>query len=475
VCALGALAGCGFGESGISPPVDRFFFPAGAAVDPAGDWLYVVNSNSDLRFNAGTVVGVNLARARADRAAKWDRCAYSGLIPARNEPMPFCCRDFVDTNVVNCDERRYINPATTVRIGSFGGTVVAQPLAGSKRRLFVAVRAEPSITFIDADTAGAALKLNCIDASVPPANELCGNAFRITAGTQAGDATPLAFQEEPHDMLLDQAEGLIYISHLGDPISGAIRGVSLLDVCSPDTQAPRLAGALPNAFPRLGATGVTGMAQTQAGNPLAPFYVIAERIPAIGTLLFLSPDRVRCGAGRDLRMAPGPGFTSTIYAATQGADLRGMVLSPDGTKAYVLHRQFAGGRDFSAPSVEIIDRRIDPITGDPADRGVGFVEVCNGPTKILWHDAGRGPRLFVNCFEGGQVYSLDPELLAIEGIVEVGAGPADLEFSPVDPTIAYVTAFANNNVSVIDLKPGSSTEYRVVQRIGFPRPASTAP
>ena len=41
-----------------------------------------------------------------------------------------------------------------------------------------------------------------------------------------------------------------------------------------------------------------------------------------------------------------------------------------------------------------------------------------------------------------------------------------------DRTVAYVAGFANNNVSVLDLKPGSPTEYRVVQRIGFPRPTA---
>ena len=477
VCALVLAAvagGCGFGQSGISPPVDRFFFPAGAAVDPNGDWLYVVNSNSDLRFNAGTVVGVDLAKVRTDRAASWDRCAYSGLIPDRNEPAPFCCRDFVDSNIVNCDERRYITPNTTVRIGSFGGTVVAQSAGPSRRRLFVAVRAEPSITFIDVTSNGGQLKMTCNDPASAQSNELCGDAWRITRGVQAGDNTALTFQEEPHDMVLDDAEGLLYIAHLGDPLTGAIRGVSLLDVCAPETQPPSLAGALPNAFPRTGATGVTGLAQGQPGNPAASLFATAEHTPDIGELVFRDPGKVRCGVGRDLRLVPGRRFASTVFGS-RGADLRGMVFSPDASQAYVLHRQYAGRSfEFNPASVELIDRTPD-IDGEPGDRPVGFVEVCNGPTKIAWHDAGRGPRLFINCFEGGQVYVMDPVLLDIEGIIEVGAGPADFEFSPLDATVAYVTAFANNNVSVVDLRPGSGTEYRVVQRIGFPRAASTAP
>jgi len=35
--------------------------------------------------------------------------------------------------------------------------------------------------------------------------------------------------------------------------------------------------------------------------------------------------------------------------------------------------------------------------------------------------------------------------------------------------VAYVVGFGDNNISVIDLRPGSTTEYHVVQRMGFPR------
>jgi hypothetical protein len=36
-------------------------------------------------------------------------------------------------------------------------------------------------------------------------------------------------------------------------------------------------------------------------------------------------------------------------------------------------------------------------------------------------------------------------------------------------TTAYVVGFGDNNISVVDLTPGSDTEYRVVHRLGFPR------
>ena len=150
-----------------------------------------------------------------------------------------------------------------------------------------------------------------------------------------------------------------------------------------------------------------------------------------------------------------------------------MVLSADDQRAYLLHRQYADrlNGEYNPASIVSVDRRRDD-EGDPVNLPMSLVEVCNGPTKMLAHDAGRGTRLFVNCFEGGQIYVVEPETLAIEAIIEVGAGPDDLVFAPKDPTRAFVAGFASNNVSVLDLRPGSPTEYRVIQRIGFPRSAS---
>jgi len=63
---------------------------------------------------------------------------------------------------------------------------------------------------------------------------------------------------------------------------------------------------------------------------------------------------------------------------------------------------------------------------------------------------------------------VDPQALLVVAIIEVGHGPTALRFSPTDPTIAFVADYADNNLSVIDLDPGSPTEYAVVQRLGFP-------
>jgi DNA-binding beta-propeller fold protein YncE len=480
VAAAATIAACGFGESGIAPPTDRFFFPASIAVDPAGDWLYVVNSNSDLRYNAGTVVAVNLALARQDRArSDWPRCPNSAYLPPLSGPARLCCQDFLDQGITNCDERGYVAADTTVSIGSFGGTVAVQNLApgGVDRRLFVAVRAEPSITFIDVSVANGA-RMVCNDAGAKP-NALCGDGWRLRTGPIQDDGLPLALQEEPHGMVLDDGLGVIYIAHLGAVEQGRqlVRGISVLDVCAPSVRKPRLAAALQDASPRSGSLGITTVVSAQPGDPLGVLYATEEFTSNIVEVRFRDPDQARCDSGaspeRVLDMVPGRRFSSSIYG-TRGADLRGLLLPPPGDRAYVLHKEYADRlhAEYNPPSVVAIDRSLDQ-RGDPLNRPVAMVEVCTGPTQLVWHDAGRGPRLFVNCFEGGQVYVVDPGLMVVDAVIEVGAGPADLQFSPNDPALAYVAGFANNNVSVIDLRPGTATEYRVIQRIGFPRSSTT--
>jgi DNA-binding beta-propeller fold protein YncE len=45
--------------------MDQIFLPGGLAVDPSGNWLYVVNSNNDLRFNGGTLLALDLQKRAA--------------------------------------------------------------------------------------------------------------------------------------------------------------------------------------------------------------------------------------------------------------------------------------------------------------------------------------------------------------------------------------------------------------------------
>ena len=100
----------------------------------------------------------------------------------------------------------------------------------------------------------------------------------------------------------------------------------------------------------------------------------------------------------------------------------------------MLHRN--GGNLADPQAVVAVDRSPD-AQGSPSNQSLGVVEVCAGATEMKWGDAGRGPRLYVVCFEAGQVYVVDPENVVVTGVINVGRGPAVLTFSDEDPNTAY--------------------------------------
>ncbi len=253
--------GCNFGQSGIGPPANRIFLPAGVVADPDDDFLYVVNSNSDLRFNAGTVVAVDLAKAALTRAladtVPPPVCSKTRF--SRTEPVAddFCCRDLLDSNVINCNEPQFIQSDATIEIGSFGGAIALQRYqrgAEVVRRLFVAVRAEPSITFADVTVDSGIVSMRCKGprqgGSVPPERGYCDDNWKIL---RPSGVTPgaLVLPEEPHVLALDDSLGILYIGHLTVVANAEVQGggVSSLNVCDPQSATSvRFAGLSRTTF-----------------------------------------------------------------------------------------------------------------------------------------------------------------------------------------------------------------------------------
>ncbi len=83
--------------------------------------------------------------------------------------------------------------------------------------------------------------------------------------------------------------------------------------------------------------------------------------------------------------------------------------------------------------------------------------------------------MFVTCFDAGEVYVIDPWTPRVRTVIPIGRGPVATVLPPAgaapsEATRAYVVGFGANNVAVVDLDPNSRTQYRVIQRIGFPSP-----
>lgn len=463
------LLGCSFGESGVEPPLDRIFLPGAMAADPGGRWLYVVNSNSDLRFNAGTVVALDLDKAaETRRRSDWPDCPSAGHVGEDDGTNPACCRDYFDRRVLNCDERAHVDRNATVRLGSFGSRAAIQKienrpdLPGITGRLFISVRSEPSVTYIDLTSGPQGAGMSCTSGG--ERNGLCDDAHKIRGDISNAAVSALKLQEEPNALALDADRQLLHVGHL-------IQGLSTIDLCP---KVPELRWWSSSLFsPEPAAFGVTSLflQRSATGAPgalLATARVFDDRLPGeVVGLKVRGQSGCPVGGGpREVDLVESERFfTSALYPF--GNDVRGVVENADGTRAYMLNRNAAFSRAHP-PVVTEVDRSVD-ATGARRNRALALVETCAGATELHLHDAGRGPRLYVVCFEAGQIYVLDPLPLAVTAVINVGRGPSTMVIPPGQKSLAYVSGFSDNNVSVIDLDPTGPTENRVIQRLGFPQ------
>jgi hypothetical protein len=488
IAALGALlSGCGLSQEGVEPRRNTIAFPASATTDPEGSWLFVANSNADLRYNDGTLVALNLEKAAVDRTlpvrSTFSECPnanYKDPDPL-SEPDDYCCRDALDPVILNCDERRYItHPDRSVRIGSFAAGMVWQAassisnpgcegsdatpgLGSTVDRLLIAVRGDTSLTWVNVEhdvgdsDAGWVPRLRCSDTTD---FQVC-DEYHQTTETANGIRLP----DEPYALALDPGVGLLYLGHLsGDPGHPGTGGISLFDLTATDPEtAPLYLGPsgpifAPNSS---GLYGVTSLTPRKNGNSFDVF-ATSRYLPqttGVRTTAFCPMDNGQTSANLVV-IGSGGSFNPNIG----GSEIRGIQFPPvpTGQEAFVLQR--------SPPA----------LVGFNGGNPTSFLETCTSPTFLYRHNPGHsGEKLFVNCSADGQIWVFDPAVPRLVAILNIGRAPAGIVFEPAPDdkdaagahygTTAYVVGFGDNNISVLDLTPGSPTEYRVVQRLGFPR------
>jgi len=522
--AAGAAA-CSLSQEGVMPPADTLFFPSAAVMPPDGQWLFVTNSNADLRYNDGTLAMLNvgpdvvattadgtltLHGAASDRArpGQWAVCPQENYVtPLPRSTPPTCCWDVLDSNILNCDERLYVQPDATVRIGSFAAGMAWQtycdgacaqqegcPFDKTGARLIVGVRGDTSVTWVDVVPAagGPRPSLHCRqDGNVAPLAECTQKvtSMRPNLLTEAGDtnAPDVQLPDEPYALTLDKDRDLLYVGHLvGNTSTPDSGGISVFNV-SLNSSAPSAAGFPPepafitptsSPFPA-SSTGAFGITDLRLHAPLGSdpagsqeIFASSRYLPLVTSLSpFLSGGQsamqFNCGDNSDVVLLGGP---DSLATGLVGSEIRGVAfLDPppsapdDGQRVFALQRLPPALVGF-----EVNRTASGGLTVVPTS----VIETCSGPTFLYQNtQPGDGMRLYVNCFDTGEIYVFDPTIPSLLTTLQVGRGPAGMVFDPSLP-VAYVLNFSQNDIAVVDLQRGSPTEDHVIQRIGFP---STTP
>jgi DNA-binding beta-propeller fold protein YncE len=433
-CALLlASAGCTASSEQVRPPKDQLYFPTGAAVAPDESFLFVANANSELRFDSGSIAVMSLANIDS----VIDAWLADRTVPADCQPDP----DRTETLI--CNTPSFVSREAGVRIGNFATNIAIQDLGDNRLRLIVPTRGDPSIAWVDWNGEPGIQRLECTNGSEGYA--LCDDDHRMSFVL---DDPELGIPEEPFGAFADTAGEFAMVTHL---TTGA---VTLID--SPRDGRVQVTDIARNVFLPDPNTGLRGATAVAGRTPYA-----ADDIVYVGSR---SEDRIQTfTVGRAVNGAPpfllrGNFFFLDGVGGNSGGsrDTRGMTFSPSGQRLYLVNRR--------PPSLQVIDTSLDE-TGFPKNQTIGATDICRQASTVAVADAGDGERVYVSCFQDGQVYVINPRnRVEAEDIVLVGRGPYAVAAAPGRKKL-YVTNFLEDSIAVLDLSPGSPTRNRVVLRI----------
>jgi DNA-binding beta-propeller fold protein YncE len=457
-CASALVAACA--ASSPVPPQNDPYFPATLALSPdtAESFLFIANANSDLKYGSGSVQVYDLAQVE-QMASGWNGGA--GALPAD------CTIDALRPELAHClsttadGARAGYVAAAAVQIGNFVSALRVQLMNGGSMRLFSAVRGDPSVTWMDFTPADG--KLDCGGSGGFPR---CDDRHRLQ--TMRNDEDLGVLLEEPFGMAIDGAREHVIVTHLTRGDVSLIHAP--LDPAQPPTLQDRLTGIWAGNNSQNIVSAVAA-AVRKPGDPTNLFYVTSRAEARINVVRAV--DTVDAAGAPTARLVRADSFFYAPAPAGNGTDgdARGVAFSPEGDQAFVVSRTPA--------SLMVFDTSIDPTTGTPRHVLTHQVALCThltagidggGPDALAVVDVNDDPavfepRVYVTCFDIGQIWVVDTDRGRLESTIPVGRGPDSFTISAVHKQ-AYVGNYGDDTISVIDLDTQSPTYQHAVLQLG---------
>jgi YVTN family beta-propeller protein len=417
-----AAAACAGEGRGQAPVLDRFRYPTGAALDPAGDTLWVVSTNFDVMYRYGTVLPVSLAAA--------ETLIATATSPGPGKPPQVALTD------------ASILPLGGAGVGSFAGDVAIAAADVGGRRVgvagFVAVREGDAVQDFSIARQD--------DRPVPSCGEgqgvtVCGEDNTTWLGwvDPAGKEDTI-LSRDPFGLALsrdtDPEQALLYVGSLLD---GTLDALTLDADWKPALAAHvQLAPGLHSIVegPRVGDKRVV-----YASNRSTYVIHVVE---------------VTRAADGKVNLVAGDAVVTNPSTAT-GDYFRGLALSKD------MRRLFAAYRSPASLAVFDVDE-----AGSPSLRGL--VPLAGGPSSVAVDpDSPAGAEtVYAVDFAGDAVYVVDTGAMSVVHRIDVGDGPYRIVLgrAPVTGAArAWLPLFEEHAVSVVDLQPGSVTFRKEIARI----------
>ncbi len=520
ITALGA-SGCFSPGEGISPPLDRLYFPVNLTTDQSGKHLFVANSNFDLQFNGGTIQSFDLDRLQrlVPRACKSDgECAsdqFCDLEPSAENggaPMQWCvaregafagqpCGPLGEKNRADqllapglCAAVDPKNPpdgegslvVDAVGIGAFATDLIYRkgpppsdvPGAPSGR-LFVPVRGDTTLHWIDVDDAGV------FDCGQGANDGDCDDEHRRGDDPSEESTRGLRLPPEPYGLDATADGVAVVVTHqVGGRVSLFVndwgpRGPLLEFTLEGLPDKPIGVAAIPE--PKLVKVEDTA---------IDPGFLVTFRDAPEIRLLRFSNDAAGSPARPFLTSAGGV----NIRANSVGFDSRGIAIDARDRQAcealcaetdrdclrtctgvelrtYVANRAPASlliGKSQVNQSPTSSDDLPTILASDPMPFGPSRVVVG----QVIDRNGKPQTRVFLICFDSRVIVPFNPVSGESEEAFATGRGPhafhVDTVPGPDGHAFGYVGHFTDSYIGVIDLDQRHSTYGQIVLTVGVP-------
>jgi hypothetical protein len=555
ICTSALVASCGQTNPGFEPPTSGLAFPSGLLLDPrvsseptgpcsvdapcgAGElctsagqcrasasWLLVTNANSDRRYNAGSLVAVNLdlfwhaafddptkihpASSSLDEFRGDDEARDPDYRPGDGIP----CRRVANLpQVVECLEEPFILDAATILFGNFPGPTVAWDMHSDKLNptpdpeeamLLIPVRGDPSITYaeISGSLDGDDLHIDDLHIECGQGEDRrCDDDHRLRFLRNDPEASRLS--REPFRVLVSPQpeQPLAYVSHQGDPDLTllALDGLVIGDDDRPAiVHQPDLLGIANASFAYQGGFGLAQRPDTGDvdPDPNDDPECADEASGRTGPLVYAGMRFVgELQPVRSITYAPLCGTAQTCIAPDELDVQNGIVcepqLEPVGPRVQLndlpqvlephWSRPILADIAFSRTGNELYVVQSNPgallridtslgVDGEPLDVPVGLVEICAQPTTFLIYDDGGVEYGLVTCYRSGEIFIVDLANLTVVGLTRAGIGP-DAMAVDLAREVVYVANSLDATVSVISMAASSPSRFTQIARLGLQEP-----
>ncbi len=548
-CEIGSMS------PGVEPPNDELFFPQGLLLDPrisqaAGDacsedaecgsgacvaqvcreparWLLVANGNSDLTYNAASMIPFDLDAFFA-AFEDTDNIGAPGSKTSADRP---CRKAELNPQLIECDETHFAAPSGAIHFGDFAMQPVAwdcevvetspAPNPGEPRpqrrlrhceldeaMILTPINGDPSVTYayLRGGLEDDDIRLECGqgEGSGRADPRVCSDDFRIRFYRNDPDALKLPRELTTMRVVTDPHNPLAFITHRAASavtllkLDGLRGGQDVGDWQDPygpvpespeivsDRQAPAIVD-YEGVFAQAGGGGF-GLAERPCDPEDPPaasrectrplLYAMFRRTTNLARLTSTSVDPSELGGERSCLVE---GATPEGNEVDCDPKIDGLSLVSAGG----LNDLTGGGVSFadiefsvsgeelfvvqSAPGALIrMNTGVDAL-GDTIDEPNALVELCDRPSSLTIYNDGSARYGLTTCYRSASVFIVDLDTMSVVTQLRAGTGPNRL-IPDLAREVVYVANTLDATISVIDMSRTRPTRFSEVARLGLQEP-----